>query len=93
MPSTGELVDTLSALKYLGIDWMAMLFTFAAILRLGNKSRSGFALMMLGNSCWVVIGVLTGSVAMIVANAVFLLTNARGWYRWRASHQEVASLP
>jgi hypothetical protein len=70
------------AFRYYGIDWVAMLLTFVAIYLLGNKSRNGFATMMCGNTCWVVVGVLTGSVAMIAANAVFLAMNARGWFRW-----------
>lgn len=73
------------ALKYFGIDWIAMLFTFAAIYCLGNKSRVGFIIMMLGNACWVVIGILTSSVAMVIANAVFFFMNARGWLKWSSS--------
>lgn len=42
------------ALKYFGVDWVAMTLTFGAIYLLGNKSRSGFVLMMSRNSCWVV---------------------------------------
>ena len=71
------------ALQYYGVDWVAMSFTFVAIHLLGNKSRSGFATMMCGNTCWVVVGILTSSVAMIIANLVFFAMNARGWIRWR----------
>ncbi len=77
-------MDTALALKYFGIDWIAMALTFVAILKLGNKSRSGFTTMMCGNTCWVIVGVLTGSIAMVLANAVFLAMNARGWRRWTA---------
>ncbi len=70
------------AMTYYGIDWIAMLFTFAAIYLLGNKSRTGFVTMMCGNTCWVIVGVLTSSIAMIIANAVFFAMNARGWFRW-----------
>ena len=75
-------MDGAFALRYFGIDWVAMLFTFAAIYLLGNKSRGGFSLMMVGNSCWVVVGVLTGSVAMVIANLVFFLMNVRAWLKW-----------
>jgi len=70
------------ALRYYGVDWLAMLFTFTAIYLLGNKSRYGFATMICGNACWIIVGVLTASVAMVAANAVFLAMNARGWRRW-----------
>ncbi len=77
-------MDIPLAFKYFGVDWIAMALTFVAILKLGNKSRSGFAAMMCGNTCWVIVGILTGSIAMMVANAVFFAMNARGWYRWTA---------
>ena len=70
------------AFKYYGVDWLAMVFTFGAIYLLGNKSRRGFVLMMTGNSCWVVIGALSGSIAMVIANLVFLIMNARAWIKW-----------
>lgn len=70
------------AFRYMGVDWLAMCFTFAAIYLLGNKSRAGFATMMCGNTCWVVVGVLTSSIAMVAANVVFLGMNLRGWIRW-----------
>ena len=56
--------------------------TFVAIWLLGNRSRQGFTTMMCGNVCWVAVGVLTGSVAMVLANIVFFGMNARGWLKW-----------
>jgi hypothetical protein len=73
------------ALLYYGIDWIAMGFTFIAIYLLGNRSRKGFVTMMCGNTCWVIVGVLSSSVAMVIANAVFLAMNARGWIKWSAT--------
>ena len=69
-------------LRYAGVDWIAMLLTFTAIYQLGSQSKTGFITMMCGNLCWVIVGVMTGSVAMVVANLIFLLTNARGWTNW-----------
>ncbi len=76
------MLNTELAFKYFGVDWVAMLFTFIAIYLLGNKSRFGFVTMMCGNACWVVIGVLTSSIAMVIANLVFFVMNARGWFKW-----------
>ena len=75
-------MDESLALKYYGVDWIAMTLTFGAIYLLGNKSRGGFVLMMTGNTCWIVIGVLTGSIAMVIANFTFLIMNARAWVKW-----------
>ena len=70
------------ALNHFGIDWLAMVFTFVAIYLLGNKARPGFVVMMCGNTCWAVVGILTSSTAMIIANAVFFGMNVRGFTSW-----------
>ena len=69
-------------LQYYGIDWVAMVFTFWAIYLIGNKNRTGFVIMILGNAAWVVVGVLTDSLAMIIANGAFIAVNARAWLKW-----------
>jgi hypothetical protein len=68
--------------EYFGVDWLAMLLTFAGVYCLGNRWREGFATMMCGNACWILVGVLASSAAMIVANLILLAMNARGWMRW-----------
>ncbi len=75
-------MDSIEVFKYFGIDWLAMVFTFVAIYLLGNKSRLGFVVMMCGNFCWVIIGGLSASLAMVIANLVFFAMNARGWHNW-----------
>jgi hypothetical protein len=75
--------------QYFGIDWLAMSLTFAAIYMLGNKSRKGFVVMMLGNVCWTAIGAWAHSYAMIIANVGFFSMNVRAFVRWapaQASH-------
>jgi hypothetical protein len=64
------------------LDWLAMCLTFCAIYWLGNKSRIGFTVMMLGNLLWCVIGLWAGSYAMVVANLGFFSMNVRGFVRW-----------
>ena len=68
--------------QYFGLDWLAMCLTFTAIYLLGNKSRSGFIVMMLGNLCWSTIGLWAGSYAMMIANIGFFALNVRGFVRW-----------
>jgi hypothetical protein len=69
-------------MQYQGVDWAAMFFTFVAIWQIGNKNRYGFVLMMLGNLCWVGLGFLTASVAMIAANIIFFCMNTRAIVKW-----------
>ncbi len=71
--------------QYFGIDWLAMCLTFLAIYLLGNKSRHGFLVMMLGNLCWSAIGIWALSYAMVIANVGFFCMNVRGFIRWAPS--------
>ncbi len=72
----------MSYLQYYGVDWLAMAFTFFAIWLIGNQNRLGFVLMMCGNTSWVVVGYLTGSIALIAANVIFFLMNMRAILKW-----------
>lgn len=68
--------------QYFGLDWLAMGLTFTAIYLLGNKSRHGFLVMMLGNLCWSTIGLWAHSHAMVLANLGFFAMNVRGYLKW-----------
>lgn len=68
--------------QFFGLDWLAMCLTFSAIYLLGNKSRAGFVVMILGNICWSAIGVWANSYAMVLANLGFLSMNVRGFVKW-----------
>ena len=68
--------------QYLGLDWLAMSLTFAAIYLLGNKNRVGFVIMMIGNLCWSGIGLWAHSYAMIAANLGFFSMNVRAFLKW-----------
>lgn len=68
--------------QYFGVDWLAMCLTFSAIYLLGNKSRKGFVVMMLGHLCWTAIGIWAHSYAMVIVNLGFFAMNVRGFTRW-----------
>lgn len=69
-------------LEYMGIDWLAMVLTMVAIWQIGNKHISGFYLMIIGNSAWVILGFLTASMALVVANLIFIGMNVRAILKW-----------
>ena len=75
----------IALLQYFGLDWVAMALTFTAIYLLGNKSRNGFVVMMVGNLCWTSIGLWVHSYGMVVANLGFFLMNVRGYRKWASS--------
>lgn len=74
--------------QYYGVDWIAMVLTFLAIWQIGNKNKIGFVLMMFGNSTWIVVGYLTGSLAMVIANLIFISMNIRAIIKWSKSSPE-----
>lgn len=67
--------------RYFGVDWLAMCFTFSAIYLLGNKSRKGFVLMMLGNLCWSAICIWAHSYAMVLTNIGFFRHEFAGLHK------------
>lgn len=75
-------------LQYYGIDWLAMVLTFLAIWLIGDKNRKGFYIMMAGNSCWVAVGFLTQSIALVVANLLFMALNVRAIVNWSRRESE-----
>lgn len=72
-----------AAIRYYGFDWAAMTLTFLSIYRLGARRRDGFLFGLGANVCWSVFGIMAGSIANPLANAVFLVLNLRGYARWR----------
>jgi len=76
--------------NYFGVDWFAMAFTLCAIYLLGDKKRAGFVVMICGNSCWIAVGYLSSSLAMMIANVVFLAMNLRGYLRWSSQEPDAA---
>ena len=74
--------------NYFGVDWFAMAFTLCAIYLLGDKKRAGFVVMICGNSCWIAVGYLSSSLAMMIANVVFLAMNLRGYLRWSSQEPD-----
>ncbi|TOG29926.1 PnuC protein [Vibrio parahaemolyticus] len=74
--------------QYYGIDWVALVLTFLAIWQIGNKNKIGFILMMCGNTSWIAVGYLTGSVAMIIANIIFFSMNLRAIIKWSTPEKE-----
>jgi len=68
--------------QYYGCDWLVMIFTFLATYQLGSKHRYGFITMMAANICWATLGILTGSIAMLIANIIIFCMNLRAYIRW-----------
>jgi hypothetical protein len=70
-------------MKFYALDWLAMGFSLLALYHLGQKNRLGFAFFMAANLCWLLVGWLAPSLAIVIGNLVFFATNLRGYRRWR----------
>ena len=79
-------------LKYFGLDFVAMGLSLLAILLLGRKNRWGFVVFAVANAIWLSLGAtLIESWGIVIGTVFFLLTNARGFYKW--SRSDEASKP
>ncbi len=70
-------------MKFYGLDWAAMTFSLLALYLIGNKSRVGFLCFIAANVCWMFVGWLAPSVAIVAGNLVFAIINGRGYRKWR----------
>lgn len=69
-------------LQFYGIDWMATVCGLLGVYLLGNKNKFGFVLFMIASMSWITFGVLTGSIAVIIGSAIFLMMHLRGLLKW-----------
>ncbi len=70
--------------KYYGLDWLAMLMNLLAVLQLGNKVKWGFVIFIGANLTWIITAwVLLHSYAIVMGNFIFLVTNMRGFMKWK----------
>lgn len=68
---------------YFGLDWVATILTIIALYLMGEQKRAGFVYMIVGNLCWMAMGALAHSVALVFANVVFITLNWRGFRKWK----------
>jgi nicotinamide riboside transporter PnuC len=59
-----------------------MVFSLLALYLIGRRNRVGFLSFIAANVCWVSIGWLTMSLAIMVGNIIFLILNVRGYRNW-----------
>ncbi len=69
--------------NYYGIDWLALFFMSVSVILLGSKNRWGFLVGMCSNVCWVIFGIIAGSLADPLANIIVFSLNVRGYMHWR----------
>lgn len=76
-----------NALRYLGLDWAAMVLTFVSLYLLGNRNRLGFVMGIGANFFWFSYGFMSGSLANMLCSVVVMLLQFRGWQKWNRDAQ------
>lgn len=71
--------------QYWATDWMGMAFAIVSLVMITRKNRGGFVVGVACNICWIMFGVLSGSLASICANILYAGLNLHGWRQWRES--------
>lgn len=69
-------------LQFYGIDWLATCFGLTGVYLLGNKNKVGFIVFMAASLSWVMFGILTGSVPIVVGSSIFFIMHLRGFINW-----------
>jgi nicotinamide riboside transporter PnuC len=74
-------------IKFKGADWVGMIFGLISTYYLAKEKRMGFLFGVIGGLGWIVFGILTGSIASILANLSFIAINCHGYLRWKRKHK------
>lgn len=73
--------------KYYALDWLSMILSINAMILIGNKSRLGFIFFIAANITMILVSFLMiHSLALVVGNFIFLVTNTRGFLRWKTNN-------
>jgi len=70
-------------MQYYGIDWLATLCGLTGVYLIGSRNRFGFLVMMLASTSWFTVGILIGSLPLMLGSIVFFCLHVRGWRNWR----------
>ncbi len=69
-------------LQFYGIDWLATICGLLGVYLLGNKNKVGFIVFMMASTSWIIFGVITGSLAVIIGSSIFFMMHLRGFLMW-----------
>lgn len=70
-------------MQFYGIDWVATIAGLTGVYLIGSKNRFGFLIMMMASTSWFTVGVIIGSLPLMLGSIVFFCLHMRGWINWR----------
>ena len=69
-------------MQFYGIDWLATVCGLTGVYLLGSKNRYGFLVLMMASLSWVLFGILTNSLPIIIGSSIFFFMHLRGFINW-----------
>jgi len=70
-------------MNFYGIDWLATACGLTGVYLIGNRNRLGFLVMMVASISWFTVGVIIGSLPLMLGSIVFFCLHFRGYRRWQ----------
>lgn len=70
-------------MQFYGIDWLATICGLTGVYLIGSRNRIGFVVMMVASLSWLTVGILIGSLPLMLGSGVFFMLHVRGWRNWR----------
>ena len=81
--SEREGVKMESLLQYKGVDWAAMVFAVFSLYYISKHRKCGFVFGIGCSVCWLIFGILAHSIPSIIANAIYVVFQIKGWRDWK----------
>jgi hypothetical protein len=73
-------------LKHDGIDWIAAVFMFLSMYRLGHHKKDGFIYAALASAFWIIFNIRVDSAAGVIANIIIAIMAFRSLSTWNKTH-------
>jgi hypothetical protein len=77
--------------RYKGVDWLGMVLAVISLYYLAKHRKRGFVIGVACNACWLVFGIMTESIANILANLIYAGFNIHGWKCWEVDQSNCPS--
>ena len=68
-----------------------MVLAAVSLYYLAKHRKRGFVIGLACNACWLAFGIMTESVANILANLIYAGFNIHGWKRWEVDQSNCPS--
>ena len=72
------------------LDWIGSLGIMTGLILSGRKNIYCWPVWIVGNFFWIIFGIQSKILSIIVLNFAFIIVNVIGWRNWRKEQDEVS---